>query len=58
MRTARLKTNLGKQKQLSHCASVTLNLFFFFLTFQTFIKYFTVLILITQEMLLKFYYTG
>ena len=46
MRTVRLKTNLGKQKQLSHCASVGLNLFFFFLTFQTFIKYFTVLILI------------
>ena len=44
MRTVRLKTNLGKQKQLSHCASVSLNLFF--LTFQTFIKYFTVLILI------------
>ena len=57
MRTVRLKTNLGKQKQLSHCASVTLNIYFF-LTFQTFIKYFTVLILITQEMLLKFYYTG
>ena len=59
MRTVRLKTNLGKQKQLSHCASVSLNLFFFKL-FKLLLNtsQYTVLILITQEMLLKFYYTG
>lgn len=61
MRTVRLKTNLGKQKQLSHCASVSLNLFFFFFKLFKLLlntSQYTVLILITPEMLLKFYYTG
>ena len=57
MRTVRIENKLRK-------AETTFPLCFchfkyiYFLTFQTFIKYFTVLILITQEMLLKFYYTG
>ena len=60
MRTVRLKTNLGKQKQLSHCASVSLNLLKQFKLFKLLLNtsQYTVLILITQEMLLKFYYTG